>query len=221
MLYRFKCHKCNKLILVEMSFLKRLKELIFGGAIKVCENCYHKFYSKKEEKRKKRIKQKEVHKKSKFKVLLDNLETNREAIIEKNKELKPQFEDENSDEIKCKFMKMTFLFDREGFKFFRDIFNNYGRLAVINRYLAIDEEANEWIPYFHRSFMQNDIEGFCMENNCEHNEVEVHHIDFSTTNNKKKNLQVMFIADHKKLHIREKFNGTDKQFEVWYDKNVV
>jgi hypothetical protein len=63
-----------------------------------------------------------------------------------------------------------------------------------------------------------ELGGDNVENNCKEDEVHVHHKDLTTTNNKRKNLKVMFIDDHKKLHIREKFDESDKEFEEWYDK---
>ena len=65
------------------------------------------------------------------------------------------------------------------------------------------------------------VEDFVKANKCSSDDVHVHHIDLTTTNNKKENLKVMTIEQHKKLHLRLKFDGTEKEFEEWYKKTFV
>ncbi len=126
----------------------------------------------------------------------------REAIIKEGGKNTPKFE-VGDNEVKCNFKGKTFLLDKKGYEFFYREFVINGGLSIKNDYLAIDNPANKYILFFHRRFMRIEIEDFCSENNCEGKDVVVHHRDFTTTNNKKENLKVMFEHEHKKLHHRE------------------
>ncbi|MEN7982025.1 MAG: hypothetical protein ABFQ65_01095 [Nanoarchaeota archaeon] len=139
-------------------------------------------------------------KKTQIEELLSVRKEREELVKEREKNI-PKFE-EVDDEVRCIFKEKVFLFDKEGYKFYNDIFRNYGKLTIKNKYLAIDEESNEWVLFFHREFMRIEIEDFCVENNCKGDKVVIHHTDFSTTNNKKENLRVMFKEEHNKLHHR-------------------
>lgn len=137
--------------------------------------------------------------KTKIEKLLKDIREEREERIKEREENEPKFEEDN-EEVKCIFKGKKFLFDKEGYEFFKDEFILFGELSIINGYLAIDNPANDWIIFFHRKFMRIEIEDFCLKNNCNNIEVVIHHIDFSTTNNKKENLRVMLEYNHKKLH---------------------
>ncbi len=126
----------------------------------------------------------------------------REAFIKERGKNTPKFE-VGDNEVKCNFKGKTFLLDKKGYEFFYKEFVINGGLSIKNDYLAIDNPANKYILFFHRRFMRIEIEDFCKENNCEGKDVVVHHRDFTTTNNKKENLKVMFEHEHKKLHHRE------------------
>lgn len=160
--------------------------------------------TKKEPKITPRIKQKvekRKPKRTKIEELLDNREKEQEELAKAREKNTPKFE-EFSGGMKCNFKGKTFLFDKEGYEFYRREFILFGGLDIINNYLAINNPANEWTSFFHRYFMRIEIEDFCEENNCEGKDVVVHHIDFSRTNNRKENLRVMFKVEHDKLHNR-------------------
>ena len=140
-------------------------------------------------------------KKSKIEELISNVRKEREELVKEREKNAPKFE-ESGDVVKCNFRGKTFLLDKEGYKFFKNEFIIFGGLSIINNYLAIDNPANDWIIFFHREFMRIEREDFCLENNCEGKDIVVHHVDFSTTNNRKENLKVMFEKEHKKIHNR-------------------
>jgi membrane-bound metal-dependent hydrolase YbcI (DUF457 family) len=164
------------------------------------------------------VKKKEKEKKSQFNEMVDNLEKNRSKIIKEKEDAKPKIE-KDGETIKLKFRNKTFLFDQEGYDLFEEDFDKPNYSIVIKEgYLSRENKQTGGVKAFHRWLMQKEIENFCMENNCKEDELQVHHLDLTTTNNKRENLKVMLIEDHHKLHIREKFNGSNEEFEEWYEK---
>lgn len=163
---------------------------------------------------------KEKDKKSQFKEMVDNLENNRAKIMKEKEDAKPKIE-KDGETIKFKFRNKTFLFDQEGYDLFQEEFSkpNYS-IKIEKGYLSRENKQTGGIKAFHRWLMQKEVESFCMDNDCKEEEVQVHHLDLTTTNNKRENLKVMLIEDHHKLHVREKFDGSDEEFEFWYENKI-
>jgi len=219
-----------------VSFLTKFKQKIkyFFKLIKntrkdqeIVSSSEREIYENLQEEHKKIIQKREKEKpikkineeKPQFQKLLEDLETNRWEIIKQKEYDFPKIE-RGKDCIKCKLKGITFLLDEKGYNFFNEkfIISSYGKVTIKDNYLALKQDNS--FSYFHRWFMQEEVKDFCAKNDCDPKEVHVHHIDLTKTNNKKENLKVMFIEDHKKLHHRERFNGSDEKFEEWYEDNI-
>ena len=160
--------------------------------------------------------------KNQFQDLVDNIEPNRDFIIKSQEDNLPQVKD-YEDWVGYIFKGITFIFCKEGYGLFKDNFykhKKYYNIIIDNGYLARQHKEQDFIQYFHKWFIDDEVRKFAEVNKCPIGEIHVHHIDLTTTNNKKENLKVMTIEEHKNLHFRlkarKKFIGTDKEFEEWY-----
>jgi len=174
------------------------------------------------EKRKETIEVKKT--KSQFQDLVDNIEPNRESIIKSQKNDIPELRNYD-DKVEYVFKGITFIFCKEGYRLFENDFykhKKYYNIIIDNGYLAREHKEQDFVKHFHKWFMDDEVRKFAEVNKCPIREIHVHHIDLTTTNNKKENLKVMTIEEHKNLHFklkaRKKFIGTDKEFEEWYSK---
>lgn len=152
------------------------------------------------------------------KLILD-IEKNKPKIISEQEFHKPKIEVTKTG-CSLFFKGKEFLFCKEGFEIFEEDFLNevYYKLIVDEGYLARKHNEQEYIQYFHRWLMKEEIGDFVEEIGVETEDVEVHHIDLTTTNNRVNNLKPMLKKDHEKLHIRLKFVGSNDSFENWYEK---
>lgn len=158
--------------------------------------------------------QAQEYKRKANKKLLQDIDKNRSKIISEQEFNKPKIRITKTGGILF-FKGKKFLFCEEGFERFQeDFLNEEDYILVVDEgYLARKNREQDYIQYFHRWLMREDIEDFLVND-----EVEVHHIDLTTTNNKISNLKPMLKEDHEKLHIRLKFGGSDESFENWYGK---
>ena len=92
-----------------------------------------------------------------------------------------------------------YLFNNEDYPLFKDKFDEKGQ-AYINQSKYLLRKIGRFEEPFHRWLVAEDILNFCKINNCKPSEVEVHHINFNQKDNRKENLQIMFVKDHEFLH---------------------
>lgn len=142
--------------------------------------------------------------KSEFKSLLADLEEHRTEIVQDKEDRKLKIFEKDEENYFIQLDKKVFVFDEEGWSFFQEEFNmpkyelsvEYER----NSYYLIRKDKKTGIKYsFHRLFMNSEIEDFCMKNNCEPCDVEVHH-KHSSGNNRKDNMEVLTFKEHRKRH---------------------
>ena len=134
-----------------------------------------------------------------FKNLLENLEKNRSSIIKSLEENKPKTE-EYEDRVEYTLKGAKFIFCKEGYKLFQEEFKNKNYdIFVSDGYLARQHKKTESIDYFHRWFMKDEAEEFAEANGCSVEDVHVHHIDLTATNNKRENLKAMAAEEYSKL----------------------
>jgi len=157
--------------------------------------------------------------KSKIQRALEDVKKNRTKIISDKEFNTPLLETKADDSGILSFKGKKFLFCREGIQWFEEDFVNekYYDLIVDGGYLAREHKERHFIQRFHRWVMKDEVDDFAIENECPNDGVQVHHKDLTTTNNKIKNLKPMLTEDHKKLHIRLKFDGSDDAFDEWYE----
>ena len=165
--------------------------------------------------RAKRIKEKQNHQ------LILDIEKNRDKIIAEKEFNTPVINRKNNGGVLC-LRGEKFLLCEEGLRMFERDFQNddYYTIIIKDDYLAREHDERGFIQFFHRWLMQEAVREFAEEQEIERNDIEVHHVDLTTTNDKIKNLNPMHKDDHKKLHIRLKFNGSDEDFEEWYEENI-
>lgn len=178
--------------------------------------------SGKKVKKSKTIKEKQVipnkdqNKEISFNDLIVDIDKKRDSIIKDQESRKPKIK-EYSDRIEYTFEGKTFTFCKEGYKLFEEDFcdeDSY-KIIVDNNYLARENKINEGKNYFHRWLMKDEVEDLKNKNKCSYEDIQVHHKDSTTTNNKKDNLQPLTKKEHRKLHIKNKFKGSDSEFEDW------
>jgi hypothetical protein len=163
-------------------------------------------------------KQKEEHKHENYQDLISNIDKDRDKIITDQEFHKPKIKKEEDCYI-LSFKGKEFLLCEKGHEFFEDGFVNdkYYDLVINDGYLGRKHKEEGYIQYFHRELVREKIEELAKKNLYSFDDIEVHHIDLTRTNDKVENLKPLFHLDHKRLHFRLKFDGTDEEFETWYE----
>jgi len=155
----------------------------------------------------------EIKEPSNYEKALDYIINNKDKIVIEKEENKLKILSSANSKLKfIRFKKILFCFDNEGFDLFQREFNQKPYELDIKKgiykngkeafYLIRINKKNYRVDFFHRWFMQDEIDDFCLENDYERKEVVVHHRDFNSTINYKDNLQVMTIEEHNEIHNR-------------------
>jgi len=153
--------------------------------------------------------------------LIQDIEKNKSKIIAEQEFHKPIIKKRKNGAVLF-FKGKKFLFCEEGFDKFEEYFQNeeYYKLVIKDNYLSREHIEEGYIQYFHRWLMKYEVENFAEEQRVETRDIEVHHLDLTTTNNHIKNLKPLLKREHKKLHIRLKFEGSDEAYENWYEEKI-
>lgn len=158
--------------------------------------------------------------KSPFKILIDNIEPNRELIIKEQEAKIPKVK-EYDDKIKYIFNGITFIFCKEGYNLFEEKFkNSYYTIFIDDGYLARQHNITLFTEHFHRWIMDEEVERLAEELVSSKKDIHVHHKSGVYDKNGKydnrlDNLEVLYKDNHAQRH------GFDtwEEFQEWRTKN--
>jgi hypothetical protein len=158
--------------------------------------------------------------------VLDDFPSNSSA----GKLIQVNFKDENY--IIKNILGINFIFCKESLRRFNEEFGENGweiDYDINQKYKVpyLVRRKGKIIEFFHRWLMLGKVEKYAETRHCKTEEVEVHHRNTKTNDNRMSNLQVLTRDEHFELHrkmrAKEKWignHGDDKGFEDWwFNKN--
>lgn len=120
---------------------------------------------------------------------------------------------------------ITFTFDKETYKKFKEEFSNNEeedwKIDYDNKGCYLWRiKNNGYYEYFHRWLMQDEIDKFAKKYHLKTSDVIVHHKNHIHTDNRMSNLGLISRKEHNEHHFKEKayqnWTGSRESFEKWW-----